>query len=290
MKKPSKKQPSKKPAPPRSGKRRASIGDAKKTATTTQKPEKKADAKPRKVTKGARYCREIAVALTPDEFVARAIELATKMGEVHVLEEQKKAEAKEFADQIAEKEKEVERLRIIVKTKSEERETEVYDLKDFAAKKVRVCRADTDEVISERDMLSADGQTEIADVIERARQTGANDPAVQAEIARLEAEQKPDAANGTRTDRTEEQRIAATPEEAEMMRAERLEREAAERDDADAGRAEPSKMVSVGELLQTWIDSANTEDGGELASDDGPELDEDLDDVPPVELGETSPE
>ena len=109
-----------------------------------------------------RYYKELPVQLTDGEKL-------TKMGRVLELEdiqEVVKEEAKEAADEakkeIADHQKEIDKLKGHLRSGTEPRQVECIDVQDFKAKSVRTMRTDTGEVVSERAMRQDELQGELA--------------------------------------------------------------------------------------------------------------------------------
>jgi hypothetical protein len=133
-------------------------------------------------------------------------------------------------------------LNATLSTGKESRDVEVYEDRDLFAKKVRVVRSDTLELVRERDMLSKELQLEIADA-------GDNAKVYPMESAQRGGDERVLLNHG---DRTEEQAIAETPEEAEELRAIRLAGEDLERTQderaapgAQEERADPEAVAAA---------------------------------------------
>jgi hypothetical protein len=115
-------------------------------------------------------------------------------------------------------------LNVSLTTGTIERETEVEDVEDLFAGKVRTIRKDTGECVKERALDPEERQMKLGDsIVEGGRAIDM-------------------AAERRKRDLTEEQLAALTPEEAEQMRADRLAAEAAD--------AEPPKMPCAGDDVE----------------------------------------
>ena len=174
--------------------------------------------------------------LTPEERIETCTLLCEVLAETEDAETEKKASAKTWADTLAGLQSRTNQLRQQFESGTEERESEVYNVRDILKKTITTHRADTGEVLDVREMRAHELQMELNETRERLKANGATDEEI-AEVTAQSAES--DARNeAAQADNTEEQKLAESPEEAEKMRAARIEKEEADRAAAAGDEAE----------------------------------------------------
>lgn len=141
-------------------------------------------------------------------------EIAEKLADIHAIEEQKK--------RIAGLKARIEELRLGIDAKIAEEDVEVEDFEDVETGLIKRRRVDTGEFLSSRPM----------DPEERQLRLGGVSDELKAKLSDL--------------NKTEEQVVASTPEEAEEIRNQRLLQEQRDRD------AEPPKRPALGDDIEVF--------------------------------------
>lgn len=98
------------------------------------------------------------VTLTDDELLHRGNTLAELLDKIDSLEQQKKDSAADFKNQIETKETEASELSMVIRQKTEIREVEVRERKDYTVRKIYMVRLDTGEIYDSRPMNIDDAQ------------------------------------------------------------------------------------------------------------------------------------
>jgi len=115
----------------------------------------------KKTEKRKQVQHECMVAITKDELVERAGEMAKLMDDHNQAEEAFKEESKEKKAELKELRDRIEELGEIIRTKKENREVNCYEVPDFDKGVVEIFRTDTDERVHARQLLPEDRQQEI---------------------------------------------------------------------------------------------------------------------------------
>lgn len=181
--------------------------------------------------------------LAVEERIAVSTQLCERLTERDSVEEEKKSTAKEYSDTLAGLDAAILKLKNQFESGADDRELDCYDVRDILAKQIRTYRSDTGELVDERAMRPHELQLDL----DEARRQAVADGRSADEIAAIENQIKEAAAQrdqqASQADMTEEQNLAANPEEAERMREQRLQQEAADR--AAAGEP-PAALLSMG--------------------------------------------
>lgn len=104
---------------------------------------------------------ECAVALTKDEVIERASELANLLMDHSVTDEEFKEEAKETRTKLKELRERIDELGEVLRTKKEKREVNCYEIPDYEKEVVEVFRSDTDERVHARQLTPEDRQQQL---------------------------------------------------------------------------------------------------------------------------------
>jgi hypothetical protein len=102
--------------------------------------------------------RSLPVMLTEDELLARGDALEKELGKLDECEERKKTEVAKINKDMALIEEGIRKLRSSIRLRTEDREVECTDRKDWDNHTVQTIRLDTGEIIDERPMTSAERQ------------------------------------------------------------------------------------------------------------------------------------
>lgn len=104
---------------------------------------------------------ECTVAITKDELVERAGELANLLAEHSAKDEDFKEEAKQTRTELKELREKIDDLGEVVRTKKEKREVNCYEIPDYEKEVVEVFRSDTDERVHARQLTPEDRQQQL---------------------------------------------------------------------------------------------------------------------------------
>lgn len=104
---------------------------------------------------------ECEVALTKDEVIERADELANLLADHSNKDEDFKEEAKQIRTELKELRDRIEELGEVVRTKKEKREVNCYEIPDYEKEVVEVFRSDTDERVHARQLTPEDRQQQL---------------------------------------------------------------------------------------------------------------------------------
>lgn len=104
---------------------------------------------------------ECMVALTKDEVIERATELAGLLGDHSEQEEEFKEESKQKRAELKELRERIDELGEVVRTKKEKREVNCYEIPDYEKEVVEVFRSDTDERVHARQLTPEDRQQQL---------------------------------------------------------------------------------------------------------------------------------
>lgn len=118
-------------------------------------------AKKNEKTKVYKETRSLKCELTEKELLQAGEDLAKAIDETQMLEEQKKSAVDDFKARVAAKEAEITIKQRLVRNKNEFRPTECEVTLNYTTLKAKVIRADTKEVVQERDLSYEEKQMKI---------------------------------------------------------------------------------------------------------------------------------
>lgn len=104
---------------------------------------------------------ECSVALSKDEVIERASELANLLAEHSEKDEEFKEEAKQTRTELKELHERIDELGEVVRTKKEKREVNCYEIPDYEKEVVEVFRSDTNERVHARQLTPEDRQQQL---------------------------------------------------------------------------------------------------------------------------------
>lgn len=217
---------------------------------------------------------DLPVDLTDHEITIAAKKLTDELTRHDTVSAKKKLVSDLYKKRLETIDGRVQALRQAVATGTEIREVEVYEHRDLFNKKIVVRRLDTNGVVTERKMDEAELQLELGERAKEASTGGDVLPLFPSGDGVRAARERDET-----TERTEEQAIAANPEEAESLRDIRLQAEAAER--------EAEETATPGPEVDEVVDQPPADDAASASAEttgDEPGLDTAALESAPVEV------
>ena len=105
--------------------------------------------------------REVTLALTANEVIDRAVELGSTLEQLTDLETKAKESSSGFRSQIKEMRAKIDKLGEVIRSKSETKEMDCYEIPDWKKGTMEVFRADTETRVHERAMTDDEKQMRI---------------------------------------------------------------------------------------------------------------------------------